>query len=496
MSRLLLGSFWHLGTRGEQGCVQSLAGPRSVSLVSCRYPAARQAADSRPASTLWAQTASATGRLAAHSSWASGPLDNDPSTQAALQDDYAQSSSAYASARASTGQERRSWRNRATGDRAERAPATRNTDAVDAEDSRLAYAAYAHALEDSPARGAAESARLRMQADVRRQRATRGNAADRFDDFDMADRDTEALVVTLPAPPSQMPRRSSRFATSGEEDDGPGLLDHDPGTARDAARSRLAGDIARQRSARYSLRGRGAEDRQALEEARAVLRADLEPPPPAAQPSTSHTEPASANDVGRSPHSAAAPPATALPTRHVVAAVDPDLGGALAIIYWDEESAPEASGSGEAGQGSGRRPIPLWPQNADGGGRAWRPPFKCGRCGCGACGCALTMPVLRSRPSWLDPDADAGSTASAAGAAPSSPTAEAGSRGPPPRPPANRSAWRVAVWDMPVSWAERKTLTPSGKPVRRRCVGGAAGAEWKSRAGTKGRAGCTGGPRQ
>ncbi|KAG2500343.1 hypothetical protein HYH03_001918 [Edaphochlamys debaryana] len=121
------------------------------------------------------------------------------------------------------------------------------------------------------------------------------------------------------------------------------------------------------------------------------------------------------------------PAAPSLPTRHIVAAVDPDLAGALAVIFWDADPDADPDSSGPTTTSL------LTPHPADPHGP--RPP--------GADGGAADGPGGGVTGVWLPV---------------------------PPPPPADRSRWSVGVWDMPVSAAERQKKTLGGGVSRRRLL--------------------------
>ncbi|GIL79284.1 hypothetical protein Vretifemale_8661 [Volvox reticuliferus] len=189
-----------------------------------------------------------------------------------------------------------------------------------------------------------------------------------------------------------------------------------------------------------------------------------------------------------------------LPTRHIVAAVDPDLNGALALIYWDADPSPAALL---------RPPLPS-PRFTTPASHA--APGVAANCGVG--GAASSEPgTSMALPAWQVGDSGwlmvmpthAGSTQGRAVSSGSEAAVEVddeeeeerGRKGDndeklfgvsgganvaaavqshelrvpaPPAPPADPSLWTVRVWDMPVSAAERQKPTATGGISRRRLL--------------------------
>lgn len=151
-------------------------------------------------------------------------------------------------------------------------------------------------------------------------------------------------------------------------------------------------------------------------------------PPPTPSPST--PSPTSRRAKAPAPVNPPPPPLPPPPTRYIVVAVDPDLNGAIAVIFWDDTNAapsppcsdPPSSSSSSA---SIAPPLSYWP----GGPGLGHPP---------------------SGPASLA-------------------SLWAGGEMPAPPSPGDLSRCTVRVWDMPVSAAERKTRTASGRVSRRRC---------------------------
>ncbi len=155
--------------------------------------------------------------------------------------------------------------------------------------------------------------------------------------------------------------------------------------------------------------------------------------PPTAPPTTPSPTPRRARAPAPLP---APPPPPPPPTRYIVVAVDPDLNGAIAVIFWDEPNAapnPPASApppSSPSSSASMPAPLPYWP----GGPGVGLPPSG-----------PASLASL-----WADGEMPA------------------------PPSPGDLSRCTVRVYDMPVSAAERKTRTASGKVSRRRCGRGRA----------------------
>ncbi|EFJ41438.1 hypothetical protein VOLCADRAFT_98614 [Volvox carteri f. nagariensis] len=214
-----------------------------------------------------------------------------------------------------------------------------------------------------------------------------------------------------------------------------------------------------------------------------------------------------------------------LPTRHIVAAVDPDLSGALAMIYWDEEERPPPPPPGAAAPAPAR-PSSKLPAKHPGSGAAVAeygtsvaaaaaPPPQQPAWHFGNAGWLMVMPTA------ADGSGDVGGASSAAAsqrgvlagrtAADGAATApsdaqdegdehgggsdseggdghccDGGSSGggvsaaaaagdglwlpAPPPPPDDLSLWTVRVWDMPVSAAERRKPTATGGVSKRRLL--------------------------
>ncbi|GFR41579.1 hypothetical protein Agub_g2300 [Astrephomene gubernaculifera] len=144
------------------------------------------------------------------------------------------------------------------------------------------------------------------------------------------------------------------------------------------------------------------------------------------------------------------PPAL-LPTRHIIAAVDPDLKGAIAVLYWDEE----AGDSSNAFYPITAPPVAV-PASASAAPEADQ-----------GLGEAQEEDELDNQDLPLDADQEAivgGHDGDDEGTGP-----QLWLPAPPP-PPADRSRWKVHVWDMPISAAERQKRTASGQVSRRRLV--------------------------
>ncbi|GLC52608.1 hypothetical protein PLESTB_000648700 [Pleodorina starrii] len=182
-------------------------------------------------------------------------------------------------------------------------------------------------------------------------------------------------------------------------------------------------------------------------------------------------------------HPDRASPEPPLPTRHIVAAVDPDLGGALAFIYWDEEPpAAAAAGDGDdGGRGAAATAAAtpssssIWPVAEAGGwplvvpspadlGLAARGP-RAGNRGRRSGAAAAAAPAAKDDAAEEEEeDGDGGGGGGGSVAA-----GELWLPAPPP-PPADVSRWNVRVWDMPVSAAERQKRTITGGISKRRLL--------------------------
>ncbi|GLI59809.1 hypothetical protein VaNZ11_001775 [Volvox africanus] len=198
--------------------------------------------------------------------------------------------------------------------------------------------------------------------------------------------------------------------------------------------------------------------------------------------------------------------AISLPTRHIVAAVDPDLNGALALIYWDVDPTPTASlrlpSPPPQTITSASSAVPGVTAGCSVGDTASSEPgtsftsvpviLPAGQVG--DADCMIAMPTLagsaqgaavsRGREAAVEiKDGDEGEerggkedkgekrlTFSGGSNVAAAVWTHELKFPAPPAPPADPSLWTVRVWDMPVSAAELQKPTATGGISRRRLL--------------------------